>query len=68
MLYILIILWAYVAIVLALVAGELDARSQSDGDKVRLEGRKLLKTAALLFILAPLLVYAATIDWYGDVE
>ena len=58
MLYILIILWAYVAIVLAL--------------KYPLVGTvpftRVLQSAAVLIVLAPLLIWAARIDWYGDAE
>ena len=67
MLYILIILWAYVAIVLALMSGEIRDR-RNDNKEVLVPFTRILQAAAVLIVLAPMLVWAARIDWYGDVE
>lgn len=66
MIYTLIILWAYVAVVLALMAGEI--RDRRDSRENLVPFTRVLQSAVVLIVLAPLLVYAARIDWYGDEE
>ena len=66
MIYVLIILWAYVAVVLALMASEI--RDRRDSRENLVPFTRVLQSAVVLIVLAPLLVYAARIDWYGDEE
>lgn len=64
LLIIVAILWAYSAVVLALVAGR--TRYVDTDGQVPLNDA--LKAAAVIVILCPLLVYAAHIDWYEESE
>ena len=64
-LIILIVLWAYIAVVLSLVAAELIVRKRGEN---RDTFSRILVRAAVMFLLAPLLVYAAQTDWYDEAE
>ncbi len=61
----LIILWAYLAVVLALVAAELIVRKRGED---RGTFSNILVRAAVMLLLAPLLAFAARIDWYEESE
>lgn len=61
----LIILWAYIGVVLSLVAAELIVRKRG-GERATFND--ILVRAALMLLLAPLLAYAAHIDWYEESE
>ena len=61
----LIILWAYGAAVLSLVAAELTVASYGGQ---RDTFNNILVRAAVILIMAPLLAWAARIDWYEESE
>lgn len=62
----LLILWAYGAVVLSLVAAELIV-SDERGTR-RDTFSNILVRAAIILFLAPLLAGAARIDWYEESE
>lgn len=66
-LIILIVLWAYVAIVLALMSGEIRDR-RNDNKEALVPFIRILQAAAVLIVLAPMLVWVARIDWYDEAE
>ncbi len=61
----LIVLWAYVAVVLSLVAAELITRGRGEQ---RDTFNMILVRAAVMLFLAPLLAFAARVDWYDESE
>ncbi len=64
LLIIVAIIWAYSAVVLALIAGR-TRYADTDG---QVPLNDVLGAAVVLIILCPLLVYAAHIDWYEESE
>ena len=61
----LIVLWAYLATILSLVAAELITRRRGEQ---RDTFNMILVRAAIMLILAPLFAFAARIDWYDESE
>jgi lysylphosphatidylglycerol synthetase-like protein (DUF2156 family) len=60
-----IVLWAYVGVVLSLVAAELTIRGRGEQ---RDTFNMILVRAAVMLVLAPLLAFPARIDWYEESE
>ena len=61
----LIVLWAYIGVILSLVAAELTVAKRGEQ---RDTFNNILGRAAIILFLAPLLAWAARIDWYEESE